>query len=31
MIPTSELAKAVEQALGYLNSTGEVAEAEVFA
>ena len=31
MIATSELAKAVEQALGYLNSTGEVVEAEVFA
>src|SRR3990172_9558886 len=31
MITTSELAKAVEQALEYLNSTGDVAEAEVFA
>src|SRR3990170_722132 len=31
MITTSELAKAVEQALGYLNSTGDMAEAEVFA
>ena len=31
MIATSELAKAVEQALDYLKSTGQVAEAEVFA
>ncbi|HLC21620.1 MAG TPA: TldD/PmbA family protein [Candidatus Methylomirabilis sp.] len=31
MMTTSELAKAVEQALEYLRSTGQVAEAEVFA
>ena len=31
MIATSELAKAAEQALEYLKSTGQVAEAEVFA
>ena len=31
MIATSELAKAAEQALGYVTSTGQVIEAEVFA
>ena len=31
MIPTADLARAVEEALGYLKTLPEVAEAEVFA